>query len=489
MIAPDLSVIRNSLAILGDLDPREGTPTLEAWLELISDLSVPESEILPLALAEVLPLLRSDPDRLRIALDLTTTFDLFETLTSLLQLLVTSRDPEIALKAAVLSLSPAAPAEAEPWLRSIADRIEFTAAQANAFRIRLDPAFRPESSMELALHGQVWPGSGISESEQAFPIVAIDELSGPAHTRWVIAADLVQSGAIVRRIPRNWVKTPRPEWLGPRMPIVAWTSEAISRLRAIDDRVNVAQLVVAPDTVDDALRIRILTQVNERLSGRARLRLRVAPTTQWAMRPLEPDVYRLGAFDSKEMAFLGSGSRSVLYKLKNELSPRSVDSDYYWSFNQLVALRTWQYFRATTPRGKVSTTVLKSLEDFAGAPKATRIGITATGSVLIEQDGSFVDHKTGQEVFTDFILLDKVFQPFTIGGGHVPRLLDPSHYTRVHPGVLGGTPTVKGRRIPARTIAELVDKTGIRQLNTLYPELTTAELRDAVNVGEQLLSV
>jgi uncharacterized protein (DUF433 family) len=182
--------------------------------------------------------------------------------------------------------------------------------------------------------------------------------------------------------------------------------------------------------------------------------------------------------------------RDALYsQLREILRPRHrVSGSFYWAFDQLVGLRTWQYFKAVTGKRNLPPTVIDSLVGFAGAQSPTSVGVTADGQVLHRDGDQWINVASRQVYLEPVRTLDEVFRPFDLGGGAlpVPALLTPSDYSKVHPAFLGGTPRVAGTRIPVRAVAELVrdqDESAAVRAYGLSPEVA----RDALALGNRLI--
>jgi uncharacterized protein (DUF433 family) len=189
------------------------------------------------------------------------------------------------------------------------------------------------------------------------------------------------------------------------------------------------------------------------------------------------------------MAFLSGGATSTIYRIAKEgLSrPREVRGVNYWRFGDLVGLRTWTYFRSATGK-RVNRAVIPAIAELSGSPMKTSIGVSADGRVFKDTDGVWTDIATGQETIDEVLRLDKVFQPFHVGAGAVPDLLTPSEFTITNPEVQGGSPVVRGHRISARSLAQLVRARGTDALEQQYSSVPGHELRDAAQVGERILS-
>jgi uncharacterized protein (DUF433 family) len=485
-VIPDLGLIRSVLAAFADADTDYPAPILTLWRRLTEALTEREAESLPGAIAAVTPLLAANPERLRLALDVVTTFDLVEVLPALSKLVSETHSADAALAAAWLSTNPAASGELVSAVQQAVNDAFLTERERVAIRIRMSPTATVSDDRGAQLRRQVWPGLGRPVAG-APPFVALEESAGRANVRLKFAGDLHEAGATLRRLPAAWAREPAPAWLGPDLIVVTWTDASVRRLRAADERISLGQFAFGPR--DDSARARrhALGEVARRVHSGTRLRIPTEEQPEITADPLRPELYRLGAFDLREMIFLSGVSYSTLQRVRDELKPRFSEHSPFWSFNQLMALRTWQIFRARSGKRHFRTDVLKSLSEFAGAPETTRVGVTGGGEILLVADGRLVDLTSGQEAIADFIYLDQVFDPVELGQGRMPGLLDPSTHTRVNPAVLGGTPRIEGHRIAARTLARMADVHGTQAVLRAYPSLNEAHLVDGIRLGGELL--
>ncbi|HXC75998.1 MAG TPA: DUF433 domain-containing protein [Candidatus Acidoferrum sp.] len=446
---------------------------------------------MPIALGEILPLLARSPDRLRILLDVLTTFDVFESMPALLRYIASSGDLDAVICAANLAPNPGVNPADSTRLQQLIDSMRLSNHDRNVLAIRLDPSAEPTTQRLALLRAQLWPGTrsgeGTVDSGLA-PIVAVDEINDSADFRWQLIGDLISAGAVVRRLPATWLKEPQRAWLGGSVVVLSWSGEAaMARLAPFSSDMTVAQFLPADVPTNKYSRERLLRQIDNALRGP---RLRIAPDSRDVPDMMERDSYRLGSFDAREMVYLAGSRSSTLQRLRLDLEPKELNSGLYWSFNQLVALRTWEFWRRETGRFRLPTDVLRGLVAFQGAETPTQVAVTGDGRVLVASGQGFVDWKTGQVVSEDFVRLDRVFQPQTFGGRRpTPALPTPSAFTRVHPGVVGGTPCVDGYRVPARAIAGLAME-GVNQIEkvlAVYPEIPEPAILDAIAVGGQVL--
>ncbi len=481
----ELSLVRASLAALGDISPREGNPVLDSWRRMTNNLVPVEARTLPFALARTIPVLGPNDERFRILLGVLTTFDIYETVPALLDYASRSRSFEATLAAATLAVSPGVPDTVVRQLLDLANARARDPIDVSAIAVRLSSLEHAPTPGLARLRRQIWPGLVDSRDDSLAPIVFVDEESDQPEVRWQLLGDLVESGAVVRRIPMTFAKDPLPRWIGSTCAVVSWTGErAISRLHPFAPLLTVNQLVDADKTGG----ARWLRRVDAALGG-GRLRIPTGPT-ELTSDPLNRDSYRLGSFDVREMVFLTGTRLSTLQRLREELKPRDFNGIPYWSYNQLVALRTWEVWRRETGRTRLPTDVLRALVTWQGADQATEVAVTSKGQILVKKGAQFVDWQKGDVVLKDFLALDRVFDPQPLGGDRqAPGLPSPSPHTYVHPALQGGTPCVQGYRIAAKVLARLAEgkPRQIDAIRAVYPELEEPLIVDAIALGGRVL--
>lgn len=486
----DTGLLAATFACLRNARVQSAAPILDTFVCLATDLTEREADQLPLAVARVLPLLEADPDRLRVAIDVAVTFDLFEVADTLIQLAGTKSDLRALHAAAALVTNPGVEDVIHTELLNLARRMVMTHDQRRALEVRLDPNIKPFGPLETSLQVQRWPGSPHAGERPHAPMVAIDETGAPARLKWLLMADLRAAGVALRRIPTEWKGPGLEKWLSTRVPIITWEPEAFARIRRRYPELTSDQLLVVER--NESSRFRALHLITQWFPSDLAVR-RPQPLTgaEWR-NPVDAGVYTLGSFDAHEMALLSGTRRAALYStLRGALVPaQTIDGTHYWTFNQLVGLRSWQYFRQVAGRRNLTTTIIQKLIGFAGGPNPTAVGVTADGTVLRRAGKDWVDVVTDQIYLEPVRTLGDVFSAFEIGGGHVnvPGLLRPSEHSNVHPASVGGTPVVDGTRIPVRAIAELV-RDQDQELAMRAYGLEAAIIADAAALGTRLLYV
>jgi len=479
--APDFlaAVLHELLAA----NPREDGA--EAALRgIVGVLSPAEAEQLPSAIGRVLHLLHGDIERLRFVAEILVRFDFFEASEALTSLALGTRDPDLVLAAAAICGNPAASQRAR-------EQLSAATADDRTARMRFDGTVAPNSADDKLLYWQCWPGSRPSDREPPLAPVVVLDLGLQTDAALRLACRLIDVGASVRRL------APAPEppnWFGPQTVVVCL---AATRLRIRESFPDFAldRLIVDTDISSDAGQARLLRRINAALPASRRLHLD-ALQTEFITTVWDPEVYRLGVYETRESAFLTGASTNQLSRLARAdlLVPARREPITIWSFNHLVAIRAWRYFAEITGR-RISTNVLRSLANFAGHETAVDIGVTADASVLVDNGDGWYNITRNHPVLpfdtTEMIKMDDAFQPFEIGGHRVPDLLEASENTRLHPAFLNGSPHLANHRITARALAQMHDSRGTEQgrqrILREYPELDGVNFEDTVGVGRRLL--
>jgi uncharacterized protein (DUF433 family) len=486
VVATRLAVAKSVLDVIATANTFDGPSYRAGALELASALQGDEAETFPLGFADAVGVLASDLLRLRAAADVAVELDLYEAVSAFVDALEKQRDPHLLGQVLTLSRHPGVP----PGVSARVDRLveEVSGPQADAFRLRSDPSASPLSELDRVLQAQVWAGlaTRYGLEQRVAPHTYLDSRPDDLDDYWVVASRLVQAGLRLHRLPDLYRQPVSPLWLNARYPLVGWSADAVSRLRALDPQVSARQFVLA--AADTGLGwSRTLAGVQARLPEG--LHLRSGPEPEEWSAPFSAETLRHGAFDAVEMTYLGGASRYLLRQaVRNGLDP--VDSDVQrWRFGQLVALRVTNAFRLRRRTAADVKVMLSRVEQLAEASTSSRVAVDANGRVYIDDgSGGFDELLHGQSALPAVLEIDEVFQPIQLGDGRIPDLLRPAPTLVVHPERLGGSPTVDGRRISARAIASLEGARGIDVVRSAYPELTTTEVNDGLRVGRELLA-
>ena len=445
---------------------------------LTEHLKTDEAECLPRALAGVLPLLRQDRERLAYAAEIAARLDYFEAAGTVASLAIELEDRDLLLEAATLCGNPAVDGP-------VRARVLAAVGDDPAGRIRIDPDAVPSTVDERRLHLQCWPGARSPLSRFALaPTVVVDQaLDALAALRLSVRLDA--AGASVRRLAQH---AEVPPWFGPETVLVCLPA---TRKRVLSRFSEFPEQQILPSGVPRDSRgiLQLLRSINAALDGPQRLDLG-APGSGIEAPVWDPDVFIAGVYPTREAAFLaGARASSLNYLHKRQmLAPRELAGGRYWSFRDVVAVRTWQYLKSQTP-SRVSSTVVKALASFAGDSEAVQVGATSEGDVLVNRGNGWMNVVTGQHALgMEITDIDAAFRPFTYGRGPAAvDLLQASANTRLYPTVLNGTPYLNGHRISAKALATIDARYGREAIETAYPELEAVAFDDTVAVGLQLL--
>ncbi len=464
------------LHILGNTDSRSRSMSFTMG-DLAEHLTAEQAECLPRVIGKVLPMLRTDPERLRFAAHLVARFDFFEAAGELAEIALAIDDRDLRLAAAMLCGHPAVD-------NSVRRRVADAVGDDRAGRIRLDRSVVPETEDEKRLYWQRWPGARTEPLPFAqAPVVVLDwGFPADAVLHFAIRADRV--GASVRRLPPD---VEMPFWFGAQTVLVCQPttrSRVLSSFPGFPER----QILVEPMPTTEWEINGLLQKVNAVLTGPERLRLAaLGPEAEYAL--WSPDVFTAGAYPTRDAAFLAGATTSSLNNLRKRgvLHPRD-SGVLLWTFRDVVAVRTWMYLRSRSPR-RVFSSVVGALARFAGDSRAVRLGATSEGRVLVNRGDGWADVESGQRALglpiTD---IDDVFRPFDYGAGTTLDLLQASTNTKLHPTVLNGTPHIDGHRISAKALASVDTLCRREVIEAAYPELEGKSFEDTVSVGKQLLS-
>ncbi|HCF99150.1 MAG TPA: hypothetical protein DEV93_01235 [Chloroflexi bacterium] len=468
-------------------------PILELFRAAALDLDDTEAILLPQTLGRLLGLLDADPKRRSALLDVLATFDLFEALPDVRRLINGDPAPEILLTAAKLASNPGVRAEDRNAVVAAIDGRPIDRRVRDILRVLIDPKARADGGLQVAAHAERWPGMEGAAIDRIAPLVGIDDVGAPPQQKWLVAANLHEAGVSLRRIPIEWNSEPMPGWLSPHMVVLTWEPARFARVIRSYPALSAAQLRVLPRAAfAHTQAIRLVADYY----GADRVVVPPVSTSLDVVNPINPEVYHLGSFDSHEVAVLTGTRRADLYTTLRDVLPpaQKVDHGVYWSFSQVVALRTWQYFRAQPTGRRPSRGLLSSLVAFAGGTSPTSVGVTADGEVLRREGDAWVNMDSDQIYLEPVRSLDSVFQPFELGGLNggrlthdgVPALLGPTGHSKVHPVLLGGSPAVIGTRIPVRALAEYERDQGPGTASRAYG-VDPAILSDVLPLGFRLI--
>lgn len=470
---PTPGVIQATLHAFATVDTWTADPAVEAVEYLVEAVSDDYLGMVPAAVGEVVPLLRSDPERMRVALDAIIRLDLHEALDGLYPLLL-RQDRSAVLTAAAVSTGSGESSPIYDLLVTTASLL--SEADRDLFETRVRPTYEP----------------------------ATEPARWERQVRWNLGnpADQATAAAVIRPI-------------GPHFPpsahlrvVLDLAKAGVTVVRRSLDRASVhrAVPVIGPDSTDGSFQVsRMPTPLaRNRLLGAVQARyprasLRVARQDSASKEPSVPSlddfqVFQDGALGAREVVYLTGTSYGQLLRTKDQpaLMPRSLLSQYYWSFNQVVGLRTAKYLFAQRGRTRGLPEVAAKIVETVNEREAVPIGITSDRRVVFDDNGRLTDIESG-EVSLDGIIefADKIFRPFTVSKGIVPNLLQPSGHTAVHPAIAQGTPCVASTRIPVEVLDRAVraarasrsgDASAYQVVGDLF-DLEAAQVEDASHLA------
>ena len=484
--APSASLNAAVLSLFRHADLRSGPNLIRDWSEFLDRVDDRQAQHLPTSVDRVLPLLEADERRLKAVTNLVVSLDLYEAEGALVALANRTASPAMVLAAAWFEPHPGvspAVAEAAAELRN---RVPLSEVQRESFAIRVDPLHEPRDPSGARLRTSAWPGIARPDS----PSISVVESEAPFRLMLRVVSELALSGLRIRRIPAEPLRPIPHAWFQTDAPVIAWTPQAVSLLRQSGLVVDAGSLLMASTKTGSVGQLVSSLARRRGVSPREPRRDSFLSTPQ----ALDPELMALGSLDAKDMSYLGGGRITSLYGLarRDELVPRHAGrSDRFpiWSFSQLVAYRTWRHFQTRSPKRRFPTELVHQLEDLAVAPVQRELGVSSDGHLLELRDDAWHDRINGQQVISETLSFDTVFEPFRLGNGVVPDLLSPSDQTVVNPAILGGTPFLRDSRISARAIAEISRRQGPEAVRDAFPQLSKRDISDATSVGLEILLV
>jgi uncharacterized protein (DUF433 family) len=464
-----------TLGVFTTIDTWSSDPAIDAVAQLL-EAAGDQGDMIPHSIGAVLPLLVGEGERLRVALDAIQRLDLYEAAAGL-DALVWRGLPDAVLAATALAPHPGVSAEfrdlvhahgsdvAEPWQRDL-------------FLTRLDPGHLPERDSARADREVRWFDTAPSDTPHPVAGLAPPSEGLNARDQLRLAAALVSRGVVVRRIPAQAVSEPQPAWLPSWAPVVGPRP---------GDRIR------TPARLDSLARQRIVDAVLANFPRPAARRPTERRPALSALPEIDDiEVFDDGAIPRSETAFLSGMRRGGLDRWKQEeaLRPLEFQGIYHWRFSQLVAFRVASYLHAQAGRRRGLAATAARLVEVVRREREVPVGITSDGRVMVQRGGDLEDIETGVRASGHVIsIADEVYQPFTIGGLEVPRLMHPSEHISVHPAVVAGLPCVAGTRISANAVraaletARRGDMTNpVDYVRQLYPELRAEQITDAERI-------
>lgn len=209
-----------------------------------------------------------------------------------------------------------------------------------------------------------------------------------------------------------------------------------------------------------------------------------------------------GAYTADRAAALSGVPKSTVhYWARKDILVPSISAERVklWSYNDLLALRTIAWLRASkavSDEHTVPPSTMKAVRTALRELASLDLGLwTEEGSpnVAVDRRGRIVlsaepspEHPDGQGVL-DAEALD-LLRPLTIGSEvHGPDLVSPRPRLRIVPGKLAGAPHVHRTRIETEALAALSRRgmsTG--KIVALYPAIEIADVEDALALEHEL---
>jgi uncharacterized protein (DUF433 family) len=207
-----------------------------------------------------------------------------------------------------------------------------------------------------------------------------------------------------------------------------------------------------------------------------------------------------GVYSAERAAALSGVPQSTLhYWARNAILLPSVSPERVrlWSFADLMGLRiiSWLRHKKTTSEGaeippSTMPAVRRALDALAKLQlslwtpgERSPIFVSGDGEVYIEGPAG-LQRASGQLADRDLL---QPIAPFDLEGMRGPDLVQPRPTLRIIPGKLGGSPHVVDTRVETRSLSALrEDGTSVERIAALYPHLTEVQIREAIELEEQL---
>lgn len=158
----------------------------------------------------------------------------------------------------------------------------------------------------------------------------------------------------------------------------------------------------------------------------------------------------------------------------------SAERPIFYSFRDLVALRTFVYIRRDTSLQKIRVAIgnLRNLGEKDHLSEY-RLVADADSIFLVQQDDAFdLVKRPGQQVIAE---MSDVLRPFLNRRDvEVPALYNPRRHVTVDPSIRAGFPVIAGTRVPYDNVVGLLaDGVAPDRIATYYPAVSAAAATDA----------
>jgi uncharacterized protein (DUF433 family) len=206
--------------------------------------------------------------------------------------------------------------------------------------------------------------------------------------------------------------------------------------------------------------------------------------------------FSTGAYTAERAAALSGVPQSAVHawaRYKTLVPSVSTERTKLWSYWDLLALRVIYWLRqqktdslgADIPGTSMPAVrrALAQLRKFS-IPVSSLV-IDGSGHLHLKRPGGV--YPAGGQLVRDDVI--NIVAPFrTREGGCGPDLVRPRRKLLIVPGKLGGSPHVEHTRLETRALAALRnDGMSFESIRELYPYLNDAQIRDALELEDQLV--
>lgn len=476
----------------------EGDPVTDLIERLLTHTPEMDQRFLPSALALTARAVLEETELLDLVLDAILALDLYEAAGHLAPLVRDYPTEGLLKRAASLSAHPGA----DPQLADIVQLAvsSLAASEAELVRMSFDPNIAapidyPQRAWEAALATR-WPGS-VTLDRNAPPMILIHEDAGSYADVMRLVQECRAMGARARRVPRNPSTTRvHRNWTAGWMPILVRESPSEDRPEWWQALPH-GKVIATGGALPPSARRDVLQRVRRALPATRKLRSKPVQDISPVNSILDTEVFFDGALNYHETAFLAGLSPSTIGKYARReapLTPRMVGNENFFSFPQLVGLRTWAFINKTMAK-RYDISVASRFVRLAESRQETRFAVGEDGKILFEvSEGTYAD-EAGQTTSSTFFPAAHVFRLFQLGHGRTaPDLERPSVHTFVNPSIHRGTPVVVDTRIPAaavRALASRARRSGKTQREVTdfirgeYGDLEAAVISDAESIASK----
>jgi len=163
----------------------------------------------------------------------------------------------------------------------------------------------------------------------------------------------------------------------------------------------------------------------------------------------------------------------------------------YYSFEEVVALRSFAHLRAAVSLAKIRTAVRNLLDQYPDTHLSEHKLLSAKHLrtvVHLTADGEYVDlvERPGQEGI--HVVMQEIYDRFSLSNGReVPALTNPTVGIAIDPEIRSGQPCIDGTRVPWAIIAGLTrDGLDAHRIAALYPGVTPTGVNGAIAFAKQV---